>query len=171
MADLVRWLIWLLKFRSLSVITARLLASLLLNRDRELRWVSEPLHQRRVSSVSSWVIAIKMLASINKVEGAINKIFNWIQHITSHPHCAPSPSSSTFPPQLPFTVGCQVIPFNLLNLSLLPEPTSCRHELHTRSFSSSFIQSVDISQENTLCWPSNQEAASRWAPCPSVSSI
>ena len=36
-------------------------------------------------------------------------------------------------------------------------------------FSSSFIQSVGSSQEKTFCWPSNQEAVSRWALCPSVS--
>lgn len=58
--------------------------------------------------------------------------------------------------------------------SWLIEPLSssranfCRPELHTRSFSSPFIQSVESSQEKTLCWPSNQEAVSRWAPCPCV---
>lgn len=141
------------------MIKPRFLASLCLNRDRELSWAAVfclwAFAPNIALSVSSWAMAVKMLALINKMRAVNNKIHKtpaWI-----------SPSSFSFPPHLPSTVEV-----DLLNLSPLPEPTSGRPELHTRSFSSPFIQSVESSQEKTLCWPSNQEAVSRWAPCPCV---
>lgn len=81
---------------------------------------------------------------INEVERAMNKIFNWVQHTLT------APSSSTFPPNLSSILYHQVIPVNLLNLCPLPEPTSSRPELYTHSFSCSFIQSVESSQEKTF---------------------